>query len=264
MSSWPAHRPRKAPTAAGSPPATAKPYISHGSLGPSAGIARYDGARLTIWTHNQGVYPMRVAGGADHRPAGRGHRRRPRAGAGLLRPQRRRRPADRRGSDSALRRPGPPVRVQWRREDEFGAAPVGTGHADGPLRRARRLRTPRRLHGRDLEHAAHGRPRNRGRGERAARLPAAPQGAAAPDAGRPPLLRRPCSMRSRPTRSPQRERSSTSSTRRRSARRRCAALGRAEHLRRRELHRRNWPRRLARTRWPGAWRCSARRAAAPY
>jgi len=102
-----------------------KPYLSHGSLGPSAGIARYDGARLTIWTHNQGVYPMRslaaritglpaVAIDVIHAqgPGCYGHNG-----------------ADDPPIDAALivlRRPGPPVRVQWRREDEFGAAPVGT------------------------------------------------------------------------------------------------------------------------------------------
>jgi CO/xanthine dehydrogenase Mo-binding subunit len=102
-----------------------KPYISHASLGPSAGIARYDGERLTIWTHNQGVYPMRslaarVTGlAADvidvihaQGPGCYGHNGAddPPIDAALI----------------ALRRPGPPVRVQWRREDEFGAAPVGT------------------------------------------------------------------------------------------------------------------------------------------
>ncbi|HEY2659513.1 MAG TPA: molybdopterin cofactor-binding domain-containing protein [Caulobacteraceae bacterium] len=102
-----------------------KPYISHGSLGPSAGIARYDGARLTIWTHNQGVYPMqslaaRITGlPADaievvhaQGPGCYGHNGAddPPIDAALI----------------ALRRPGSPVRVQWRREDEFAAAPVGT------------------------------------------------------------------------------------------------------------------------------------------
>jgi CO/xanthine dehydrogenase Mo-binding subunit len=102
-----------------------KPYISHGSLGPSAGIACYDGARLTIWTHNQGVYPMRSLAAritglpADaidvvhaQGPGCYGHNGAddPPIDAALI----------------ALRRPGPPIRVQWRREDEFGAAPVGT------------------------------------------------------------------------------------------------------------------------------------------
>ena len=102
-----------------------KPYISHGSLGPSAGIAQYDGAKLTIWTHNQGVYPMRalaaritgVAPDAIHvihaqGPGCYGHN-------GADDP-----PID--AAIIAVRRPGAPIRVQWRREDEFGHAPVGT------------------------------------------------------------------------------------------------------------------------------------------
>ena len=38
-----------------------KPYVMHGSIGPSAGCAIYDGKKLTIWSHNQGVYPLRNA-----------------------------------------------------------------------------------------------------------------------------------------------------------------------------------------------------------
>jgi nicotinate dehydrogenase subunit B len=122
--------------AAGAPPAEAsnrrrisatygKPFISHGSIGPSAGIAQFRDGRLTIWTHNQGVYPLRalaarVTGLAPETidvihaqgPGCYGHN-------GADDP-----PID--AAIIALRRPGPPVRVQWRREDEFGWAPVGT------------------------------------------------------------------------------------------------------------------------------------------
>ena len=38
-----------------------KPYHMHGSIGPSAGKALYKSGILTIWTHNQGVYPLRAA-----------------------------------------------------------------------------------------------------------------------------------------------------------------------------------------------------------
>ena len=102
-----------------------KPYISHGSLGPSCGVARWQDGRLTVWTHAQGVYPIRatIADGlglaveqieAHHvqGPGNYGHN----------------------GSDDAafdaallaLRHPGRTIRVQWRREDEFRHAPVGT------------------------------------------------------------------------------------------------------------------------------------------
>jgi CO/xanthine dehydrogenase Mo-binding subunit len=102
-----------------------KPFISHGSLGPSCGLAQYDGGKLTIWTHNQGVYPMRnlaaritglspdaieVIHGQGPGCYGHNGADDPPIDAALI----------------AIRRPGRPIRVQWRREDEFGFAPVGT------------------------------------------------------------------------------------------------------------------------------------------
>jgi CO/xanthine dehydrogenase Mo-binding subunit len=102
-----------------------KPYIAHGSMGPSCGVAHLRDGRLTIWTHAQGVYPMRqlVSRGLGfdiekidvihaQGPGNYGHN----------------------GSDDAafdaaaiaLRKPGVPIRVQWRREDEFGYSPMGT------------------------------------------------------------------------------------------------------------------------------------------
>ena len=38
-----------------------KPYHMHASIGPSAGCAHFDGQSLQVWTHNQGVYPLRAA-----------------------------------------------------------------------------------------------------------------------------------------------------------------------------------------------------------
>ncbi len=102
-----------------------RPYVSHASLGPSCGLARFEDGALTVWGHAQGVYPLRnlvarTTGLAPERikvvhvpGAGNyGHN----------------------GSDDAavdaaviaVRRPGASIRVQWRREDEFGHAPVGT------------------------------------------------------------------------------------------------------------------------------------------
>ncbi|MDE2488234.1 MAG: xanthine dehydrogenase family protein molybdopterin-binding subunit [Alphaproteobacteria bacterium] len=103
----------------------AKPYISHASLAPSAGIAWFREGRLTVWTHNQGVYPMRAlvarVTGLDPSAVEVIHAQ----GAGCY---------GHNGADDppaeaaviAVRRPGAPIRVQWRREDEFGHAPVGT------------------------------------------------------------------------------------------------------------------------------------------
>jgi len=38
-----------------------RPYHMHASLGPSAAVARLIEGKLTVWTHNQGVYPLRGA-----------------------------------------------------------------------------------------------------------------------------------------------------------------------------------------------------------
>jgi CO/xanthine dehydrogenase Mo-binding subunit len=36
-----------------------KPYLTHGSIGPSCAIAQYDSEHMTVWTHTQGVFPLR-------------------------------------------------------------------------------------------------------------------------------------------------------------------------------------------------------------
>ena len=38
-----------------------RPYHMHGSIGPSAAMARFDGDGLGVWSHTQGVYPLRRA-----------------------------------------------------------------------------------------------------------------------------------------------------------------------------------------------------------
>ena len=37
-----------------------RPFLRHASLGPSSAAARMQDERLTIWTHSQGVYPLRI------------------------------------------------------------------------------------------------------------------------------------------------------------------------------------------------------------
>ena len=38
-----------------------RPYLSHGSIGPSCAVAHLEDDTLTVWTHTQGVYPDRDA-----------------------------------------------------------------------------------------------------------------------------------------------------------------------------------------------------------
>jgi len=38
-----------------------RPYQMHGSIGPSCAVAQYSDGQLTVWTHSQGVYPLRGA-----------------------------------------------------------------------------------------------------------------------------------------------------------------------------------------------------------
>ncbi len=102
-----------------------KPYIAHGSMGPACGVAIFEGGRLEAYTHAQGVYPMRQmlarACGLDIEAITVRHAQ----GAGNY---------GHNGSDDAcvdaaviaMRKPGVPIRVQWRREDEMGFSPVGT------------------------------------------------------------------------------------------------------------------------------------------
>jgi len=102
-----------------------KPYLSHASMGPSVGLAQYVDGRLTVWSHTQGPYPLRDriarAAGLPPEQVTLRHAQ----GSGCYGHN----GADDAAFDAALialRRPGPPIRVQWRREDEFGFEPVGS------------------------------------------------------------------------------------------------------------------------------------------
>jgi CO/xanthine dehydrogenase Mo-binding subunit len=98
-------------------------HIAHASVAPSCGLAQYRDGRLTVWTHSQGVYPLRDALARTLKldpaaisvkhvqgPGCYGHNG-----------------ADDAATDAAViafHRPGQPVRVRWRREEEFGFEPV--------------------------------------------------------------------------------------------------------------------------------------------
>ena len=61
-------------------------YLAHASISPSCGLAEYRDGHLTVWTHCQGVYPLRAALVEDARARSLRHHRAPRAGLRLLRP----------------------------------------------------------------------------------------------------------------------------------------------------------------------------------
>ncbi len=102
-----------------------RPPIAHASMAPSCAIARMEDGRLTVWSHTQGVFPLRAALaralGLDpdavtviHAP-----------GAGVYGHN----GADDAALDAALlaRKVSPhPVRVQWMRDDEMAWSPFGS------------------------------------------------------------------------------------------------------------------------------------------
>ena len=101
-----------------------RPYIAHASIGPSCALALWDGAALTVWSHSQGVGPLRnsIARTLQLDPADVTVQHRP--GAGCYGHN----GADDAALDAALiahHLPGRPIRVRWTREDELSAAPVG-------------------------------------------------------------------------------------------------------------------------------------------
>ena len=101
----------------------ARPYIAHAAIGPACAVARWSEGTLEIWSHSQGVFPLRshlarALGMAEsditvtHRP-----------GAGCYGHN----GADDVALDAALlaRAAGAPVMCQWSRADELSAAPSG-------------------------------------------------------------------------------------------------------------------------------------------
>jgi CO/xanthine dehydrogenase Mo-binding subunit len=102
-----------------------RPHLMHGSIGPSCAVAQWANGSMMVWTHSQGVYPLRkslaellkldlekvrcihVEGSGCY-----GHNG-----------------ADDVAADAALAAramPGRPVRLQWMREQEHGWEPLGS------------------------------------------------------------------------------------------------------------------------------------------
>jgi nicotinate dehydrogenase subunit B len=94
-----------------------RPYGMHGSIGPSCAVAHWQDGTMTVWTHTQGVYPMRDAlAELLALPKDKVHCIHT-EGSGCYGHN----GADDVGADAALLAravPGRPVRVQWMREQE--------------------------------------------------------------------------------------------------------------------------------------------------
>lgn len=101
-----------------------RPYLSHGSIGPSCAVAQLDNGALTVWTHTQGVYPDRDAIAEMLRMPREKVRCIHVEGSGCYGHN----GADDAAADAALLAralPGRPVRVQWMREQEHAWEPFG-------------------------------------------------------------------------------------------------------------------------------------------
>jgi nicotinate dehydrogenase subunit B len=101
-----------------------RPYLSHGSMGPSCAVAHFTDGALTIWSHTQGVYPDRDAIAEMLRMPQDKVRCIHVEGSGCYGHN----GADDAAADAALiakSLPERPIRLQWMREQEHGWEPFG-------------------------------------------------------------------------------------------------------------------------------------------
>jgi CO/xanthine dehydrogenase Mo-binding subunit len=101
-----------------------RPYQAHAAIAPSCALAEFKDGKLTVWTHSQGVYPLRatLARALDMQP--RDIRCIHAEGAGCYGHN----GADDVAFDAAMLARavgGRPVRLQWMRDDEFKWEPYG-------------------------------------------------------------------------------------------------------------------------------------------
>ncbi|HVR29467.1 MAG TPA: molybdopterin cofactor-binding domain-containing protein [Thermoanaerobaculia bacterium] len=105
-----------------------KPFLAHASLAPSCAVAQEVGDRIRVWTHSQGVFPLRAALSRVLGLAPERLRVTHVEGSGCYGHN----GADDVACDAALVAravPGRPVRVQWSRQDELRWAPFGSAMA---------------------------------------------------------------------------------------------------------------------------------------
>lgn len=101
-----------------------RPYLAHASIGPSCAVALYDGGRLDVWSHSQGVFTLGLAIATALNLSPDAVVVQHVEGAGSYGHN----AADDVAMDAALlamRVPGRHVRVQWSRGDEFSWEPFG-------------------------------------------------------------------------------------------------------------------------------------------
>lgn len=105
-----------------------RPYIAHGSIAPSCAMAQWDGDRVHVWTHSQGVYLLRADLAIVLRLPAENIVVEHMEGAGCYGHN----AADDVALDAVLLAKaagGRPVRVQWSRHDEMSHAPFGAAMA---------------------------------------------------------------------------------------------------------------------------------------
>jgi nicotinate dehydrogenase subunit B len=102
-----------------------RPYQMHAAIGPSCAVGLYQDGIVTVWTHSQGVYPLRGAIAELLRMPQQLVRCIHMEGSGCYGHN----GADDAGADAALLAlavPGRAVRVQWMREEEHAWEPYGS------------------------------------------------------------------------------------------------------------------------------------------
>ena len=105
-----------------------RPYIAHGSIAPSCAMAQWDGDRVRVWTHSQGVYLLRADLALVLKLPVENITVEHMEGAGCYGHN----AADDVALDAVLlakAAAGRPVRVQWSRADEMTHAPFGAAMA---------------------------------------------------------------------------------------------------------------------------------------